>query len=180
MAEKKKQFNPKSGENSRMIRLLMHSQALPKIDITDPEQLQERISEYFNFCQMHNLYPGICGMANWLGVHRDTLNAWKNGITRKDTHQKIIQEAYGVIEDVLVSMLYDDKVSSPVGIFILKSVFGYKDRFDIGLEAAAQQSRDPLADLRLSDEKLEDLRRKYLIDALPEENPDPEDGKEGD
>lgn len=172
--EQKKLINPRSGENSRLIRLLMHSQTLPEIDITDPEQVQERISQYFDFCQQHNLFPGICGMANWIGVHRDTIHSWKTGQSRKETHQKLIQRAYDVIEEVLVDQLMDNRISSPVGIFLLKSAFGYKDRYDV----AAIQSRDPLADLRLSDEKMEELRRKYLIDAIPEE--DPEDGKEGD
>lgn len=178
--EQKKLINPRSGENSRLIRLTMHSQNLPAIDISDPKQVEERVSEYFDFCQQHNLFPGIVGLANWIGVCRDTINAWKNGITKKETHQAIIQKAYGVIECVLNDMLMEDIIPARTGIFLLKSMFGYKDRFDVGLEAAAQQSRDPLADLRLSDEELEEIRRKYLIDALPDENPDPENGKEGD
>ena len=167
----KKLNNPRNGENSRMIRLVMHSLTLPEIDITDPEQVQERISQYFDFCQQHNLFPGICGMANWIGVHRDTLHSWKTGEFRRKTHQQIIQRAYDVIEEVLVTMLYDDSIPSATGIFMLKSQFGYRDRVDVGLEAGR---RDPLADLRITDET---LARKYLIDAIPDE--DPEDKKEG-
>ena len=169
----KKPNNPRNGENSRMIRLVMHSQTLPEIDITDPEQVQRRISEYFDFCQQHNLFPGICGMANWIGVHRDTLHSWKTGEFRRKTHQQIIQRAYDVIEEILVSQLMDNKISSPTGIFLLKSQFGYRDKLDIGLEAGIR--RDPLADLRITDPE---LARKYLVVAIPDE--DPEDGKEGD
>ena len=172
---KKKLNNPRSGENSRLIRLVLHSESLPKIDVSDPKQVEERVMQYFDFCQQHNLFPGIAGLSNWLGVHRDTLNSWKRGEFRKDTHQKIIQRAYDLIEVVLTDMLMDDRIPSPTGIFLLKSMFGYRDRFDIGLEAAAKQSRDPLADLRTTDAE---LARKYLIDAIPDD--DPEDGKEGD
>lgn len=174
---KKKLNNPRSGENSRMIRLVLHSLTLPEIDITDPKQVQERISEYFDYCQYYNLFPSISGIANWLGVCRDTVNSWKNGFSRKETHQEIICRAYDVIECVLVDQLMNDAICAPTGIFLLKSVFGYRDRFDIGLEAAARQSRSPLDDLSLSDEEMESLRRKYLIDAIPAEDPE---GKEGD
>ena len=175
--DKKKLNNPRSGENSRLIRLVLHSQSLPEIDIKDPEQVQERISQYFDFCQLHNLFPSISGMANWLGVCRDTIHAWKTGDTRQKTHQQIICRAYDVIECVLVDMLQDDRIPSPTGIFLLKSMFGYRDRFDIGLEAGAVQTRTPLDDLRLTEEQKESLRRKYLIDAIPDEDPE---GKEGD
>lgn len=168
-----KKLNPRNGENSRMIRLLMQSQTLPKIDITDPEQVQGRISEYFDFCQMHNLFPSISGLSSWLGVHRDTIHSWKTGQFRRETHQKIIQRAYDVIEAVLVDELMDNRISSPVGIFMLKSMFGYKDRVDLGLEAGIR--RDPLSDLRITDPE---LIRKYLVDAVPDE--DIQDGKTGD
>ena len=137
-------WKKQNGYNRRMIRLVLHSRNLPPIDISDPEQVQERISAYFDHCEKNNLIPCIAGMANWIGIHRDTLHAWKTGEYRKETHQKIIQHAYDVIEDILVAMLYDDKISSPTGIFLLKSVFGYKDRVDISLGAARP---DPLAEL---------------------------------
>ena len=173
--EKKKLNNPRSGENSRLIRLVLHSESLPKIDVSDPKQVEERVVQYFDFCQQHNLFPCISGLACWLGICRDTLNSWKRGEFRKDTHQRIIQRAYDLIEVILTDMLMDDRIPSPTGIFLLKSVFGYRDRFDIGLEAATRQNRDPLSDLRMTDTE---LARKYLIDAIPEE--DPEDEKEGD
>ena len=176
--DKKKLNNPRSGENSRLIRLAMVAFDLPEIDINDPEQVQERINLYFDFCVTYGLFPSISGMSLWLGVCRDTINSWKNGFSRKETHQKIIDRAYTFIEAVLVDMLMEDRIPSPTGIFLLKSMFGYRDRFDIGLEARAIQSRSPLDDLRLSDEEMESLRRKYLVDSVPEEYP--EDGKEGD
>ena len=175
--DKKKLNNPRSGENSRLIRLAMVAWDLPEIEINDPEQVQERINLYFDFCVNYGLFPSISGMALWLGVCRDTINSWKNGFSRKETHQKIIDRAYTFIEEVLVDMLMDDRIPSPTGIFLLKSMFGYRDRFDIGLETAAQQTRTPLDDLRLTEEQKESLRRKYLIDAIPDEDPE---GKEGD
>ena len=72
-----------------------------------------------------------------------------------------------MIEAVLVDELMDNR------IFMLKSMFGYKDRVDLGLEAGIR--RDPLSDLRITDPE---LIRKYLVDAVPDE--DIQDGKTGD
>lgn len=158
--------NPMSGYNSRMIALILHSEGLPKIDINDPEQVKNRLSEYFDFCIKYDLFPSVCGMANWLGVHRDTIHSWRTGERRKGTkHQEIINQAYTLIESVLVDKLMNDSIPSPVGIFFLKSVFGYKDRFDIGLGAGSVPRPDPLADLRVSEEEL----AKRYIESIPEE-----------
>ena len=135
MANKKKLFNPLDGHNTRMIKLILHSNDLPRIDTSDPEQVKKRISEYFDFCEEYNLFPSISGLANWIGVHRDTLHSWKTGEMRKNTHQKIINDAYSVIEEMIVAMLLENKIVAPVGIFWLKCLFGYRDRFDIGIGA---------------------------------------------
>ena len=171
-AEVKKLNNPRSGENTRLIRLVLSSQNLPPIDINDPEQVQERVSQYFNFCVMYNMFPSISGLANWLGVCRDTIHAWKTGDTRQKTHQQIICRAYDVIECVLIDLLQNDKISSPTGIFLLKSIFGYKDRFDLSLEAAANTRPSPFDSLPDAE-----LARKYLLEAIPDEEPEEKEGE---
>lgn len=164
MANKKRLINPMDGYNTRMIKLVLHSNDLPPIDTNDPEQVKKRISEYFDFCQHYNIFPAISGLANWIGVHRDTLHSWKVGEMRKSTHQKIINDAYSVIEDMIVSMLLNDKICVPVGIFWLKSVFGYRDRLDIGLSAGAADRPRPFDSLPDAE-----LARKYLMEAVPDE-----------
>lgn len=130
---KKSLINPMSGENSRMIKLCMKHIDLSPIDTKDPEQVKERISEYFDFCKENNLFPGIAGLSNWIGVHRDTINSWKRGEYRKD-HQKIIQRAYDCIECVLIDLLQEDKIPSAIGIFMLKAMFNYSDKFNLSIE----------------------------------------------
>ena len=164
MENKKKLFNPLDGYNARMIKHVLHSLDLPPIDTSDPEQVKERISEYFDYCQIYNLFPSISGLANWIGVHRDTLHSWKTGEMRKNTHQKIINDAYSVIETVIVDMLLDNKIVAPVGIFWLKCLFGYRDRFDIGLSAGAADRPRPFDSLPDAE-----LARKYLMEAVPDE-----------
>lgn len=172
---KKKLINPRSSENAKMILLDMVSWNLPEIDVTDPKQVQERISMYFDFCERYNRFPCIAGLANWLGVCRDTINSWKNGFSRKETHQAIIQKAYDVIEAVLVDQLMNNAIYPAAGIFLLKSMFGYRDRFDLSLEAAANQRPSPFDSL--SDPE---LARKYLLEAIPDEEPEGKEGESND
>lgn len=131
-----------------MIALALQSEKLPPIDIDDPEQVQNRILDYFEFCLQHNMIPGICGMSRWLGVHRDTVHSWKVGDRRKGSeHQRIINQAYTFIEACIVDELMENRMSSSVGIFFLKQYFGYKDRFDVGIGAGTAVMPDPLSDL---------------------------------
>ena len=143
--------------NQKMIRLTLHSETLPKIDTSDPAQVQQRVSEYLDFCMENNQLPSIVHVANWIGIHRSTLNDWKNGTPQRKEHQKIIQGFYNVCEEILVSRMMDNKVSAPVGIFMLKNWFGYSERVDIGLGA----KQDPLAGLP------EEEKKKRLLDMIP-------------
>lgn len=143
--------------NQRMIRLTLHSEELPKIDTSDPAQVKERVSQYLDFCVENNLLPSIVHVANWIGIHRSTLNDWKNGTPQRREHQKIIQGFYNVCEEILVARMMENQVSAPVGIFMLKNWFGYSEKVDIGLE----MNQDPLAGLT------EEERIKRLLDTIP-------------
>ena len=119
------------GDNAKYIRFAMASWNLPPIDISDPVQVQNRIAEYFDFCQQNDRKPQIVGMANWLGINRDTLNSWKRGEYRKDTHSVIVQKAVSVLEEMWADYMLNGKVNPASGIFVSKNWFGYKDVQDV-------------------------------------------------
>ena len=69
------------GDNARFIREAriafdggLDRKPLPPIDISDPEQVKQRISDYFDFCELHDKKPSPVALASWLGVSRETLN----------------------------------------------------------------------------------------------------------
>ena len=43
--------NMEPGENSRFVRHALVSWNMPPIDISDPKQVEQRIGEYFEYCQ---------------------------------------------------------------------------------------------------------------------------------
>ena len=149
--------NTEPGDNSRFLRYAMVSLKLPPIDISDPKQVQERIECYFAHCIDNDRKPSVIGMANWLGVSRDTLNSWKRGECRTDTHSDMIKKVYMILEEILVDYFQNGKMNPTSGIFLLKNLFGYKDVADVVVTP-----NNPMQDLNPED------ARKRLLDAIPE------------
>ena len=119
------------GDNTRFLRNAMVSLSLPPIDISDPEQVKQRIIEYFNWCAENDVKPKVMGVANWLGVSRDTLNTWKNGEYRSDTHSDTIRKTYGLLEELWEGYMQENKINTVSGIFLGKVFFGYKEPTEV-------------------------------------------------
>ena len=68
------------GDNARYLRHALVSLDLPPIDISDPKQVEQRIRDYFQYCIDNDRKPNMIGLANWIGVSRETVNTWKRGI----------------------------------------------------------------------------------------------------
>ena len=73
----------------------------------------------------------MIGMANWLGVHRDTVHQWKTGATRSNTHYDLIKKAIDILEELWVDYMQNGKINPASGIFLGKNMFGYKDQQDL-------------------------------------------------
>lgn len=144
------------GENARYIRFAMASLDLPPIDISDPEQVKERIAQYFQHCADNDRRPQIVGMCNWLGISRQALNEWKNGEVRSATHGDIIKKAYGMLEEMWVDYMQNGKISPPTAIFLAKNFFNYKDVADVVVTP-----NNPMQDLDAEN------ARKRLTEAIP-------------
>ena len=133
--------NVKPGDNSRYLRYALASLDLPPIDISDPEQVKKRIYEYFQFCIENDRKPNMVGMANWIGIEPETLRTWKNGQYRSSTHSGMIKKAIMILEEMWVDYMQNGKINPASGIFLAKTMFGYRDVIDI-----APTTAPPLGD----------------------------------
>lgn len=156
------------GDNSRFIREAriafdggMDREPLPPIDISDPEQVRKRISDYLDFCEMNDKKPSVIAMANWIGVSRDTLNSWKRGECRSETHSDVIKKALLLMEEIWYDMMQNGKINPASGIFLAKNIFGYKDVADVVVTP-----NNPMQGLDA------DTARKRLVEAIPDEDDD--------
>lgn len=150
--------NVEPGDNSRYLRYAMASLDLPPIDISDPAQVQQRIMDYFKYCVDNDRKPNIKGLGNWLGVDATTVNSWKRGEYRAETHSPLIKKAIDIMEELWLDYMLNGKVNPPSGIFIGKNLFGYKDTQDVILtpNSPLQADTNPI-----------DIANKY--NALPED-----------
>ena len=134
------------GTNAKYLRFAMASLELPPIDISDPDQVKQRAIAYLNHCADNDRKPHIVGLANWLGVHRDTLHSWRTGECRGATHSDFIKRLVSMLEEVEVDYFNNGKVNPTAGIFLLKNHFGYKDVQDLVIEPKTGLASDVTPD----------------------------------
>ena len=130
------------------------SLGLPEINIRNPHEVEARIDEYFDFCEANNRPPNMVGLGNWLGVGVGTIGRWKNGDWEVDSVGEVVQRALSVIEESLVSQVQDNPKAMVGGMFLLKSMFHYREQQDIVI-TTGQQSDELSAD---------EIAKRYLGD----------------
>lgn len=128
---------------------------LPPINIKNPHEVEHRIDEYFDFCEMNDKPPNMVGLGNWLGVGYQTISKWKNGDWETESVGGIVQRALSVIEESLVSQVQDNPKAMVGGMFLLKSMFHYKEQQDIVITTGAQNDAEMSAD---------EIAKRYLGD----------------
>lgn len=122
------------GDNSRYLAHAMMIRELPKIDISDPVQVENRINDYLMLCFENDMKPTVKGLCNALGsISRNTLWAWRTGQHRKGTHEEIILRAYDLLEEMWENYMQNGKINPVAGIFLGKNNFGYQDKQEMVL-----------------------------------------------
>jgi hypothetical protein len=119
-----------AGDNTKFLSHALTIMRWPLIDITDPEEVRQRISDYFQLCVNDDMKPSVKGLENALRVNRSTIWEWKQGNFRAGTHQAIICEAYDVMEALWQDYMQNGKINPVSGIFLAKNLFGgqYTDK----------------------------------------------------
>lgn len=140
------QLKTEPGDNSRYLRHALATMGMPPIDISDPRQVEDRINWYFVHCADNDMKPTVNGLCNALGIHRDSLFAWRTGEYRAGTHQAIAVKAHRVLEELWEDYMMNGKINPVSGIFLGKNLFGgYSDKQELVLTPNQSQlsSVDP-------------------------------------
>lgn len=153
--------NTEPGDNARYLRMARVSMSLPPIDISDPKQVEQRMNEYFDFCESNDRKPSMIGLANWIGIDKTTLSSWKRGEYRNETHSPLIIKAVEMLEELWMDYMQNGKINPASGIFIAKNLFQYKDTADVVLTP-----NNPMDNLDA------DAARKRLMESMPSANVD--------
>lgn len=120
------------GDNNKYTTFALAIMQMPKIDLHKPDQVQQRVFEYFQLCADHDMKPGVAAVSLALGVDRRRL--WEIN-TDQARQLNIPQESKNIIKDVYTgleilweSWMQNGKVNPVSGIFLGKNNFGYKDQ----------------------------------------------------
>ena len=105
-------------------------------------QFKNEIQEYFDEAdQLSKPYLTI-GIANKLGIHKDTMAGIRRGkseLFKGTHHQETLQWAHQKVEEYLAEMLFSKNVKQVTGsIFTLKSNFGWTDKQEIQLNTSGK------------------------------------------
>ena len=121
----------KLGAESYVINLQMNEELMDmsQIDLTDAEQVRNRIREYFGVVKKYKQKPTVAGLALALGTNREKMKRMAvnaNGRTNENV-SKELQKVYLVYENLWEGYMLNGDIPSLNGIFIGKNQFGYKD-----------------------------------------------------
>lgn len=68
------------GENTKYVAHSLMVMKLPQVDMTKPDDVMNRVMEYFELCGQNDMKPSVAGMAMSFGVDRVTFWKWVNGV----------------------------------------------------------------------------------------------------
>lgn len=149
-------------------------------DITDDEQLLNRINDWLQICQRHGTKPLLTGLASAICIdERQLWNIACNGnrspggtgraVRLGDRGEEILKKVYANVKEIhfQAGLDYKSGMQPAMGIFTAKNWYGYKDVQDVAVSA-----RSPLDD---TDQDAATIVAKYLpeegqatIDVEPE------------
>ena len=151
------------GDMSRMIQNALDLSMMGKVDMHDPQAVDQRVNEAFMYMIDHDMKPTIESIALAFGTNRTTLWRWREGVDSDlpTESRNAIKRAYSLTNQLLTQTMADGRINPIPAIFLLKNNFGYKDQTDVVVTP-----NNPLQDLD------EDQARKRIMDAIP-----PDDGE---
>ena len=160
------------GDNTKYLTLGMKLFNLPPIDLKDPEQVNNRLMEFFQIHAEADMKPTVSGMGMALGLDRRRLWEIKTGVgdRNKDlptSTRDFIKKAYEYMEILWENYMQNGKINPVSGIFLGKNNFGYQDKTEYVVTPNVNND---------SDFNAEDIRARYLTDsATIEQLPDSTD-----
>ena len=152
------------GDNAKYIGVSLQLFNMPKVDLYKPNEVQERLTEYFKIHTEADMKPTVVGMAMALGIDRRRLWEIRAG-AKIGGHTPIdlptltvdyIKKAYDFMENLWENYMQNGKINPVSGIFLGKNNFGYQDKTEYVLTPNTHSDSDYDAD---------DIKKRYLTDS---------------
>lgn len=151
------------GDNTKYLLVSMELAKLPKVDLKNPEEVEERINRFFKIQADNDLKPTVAGLGLALGVDRRRLWEIRSGAAKGGTSQydlptatlDAIKKAYEIMENLWENYMQNGKINPVSGIFLGKNNFGYQDKTEYVVTPNVQND---------SDYNAEDIKKRYLTE----------------
>ena len=150
------------GDNTKYLMANIALMNMPDIDIKNPEEVWQRVNDYFKLYAEYDMKPTVAGLAMALGIDRRRLWEIKTGnyttSTPKLPHEAedAIKKAYKLMENLWETYMNSGKINPVSGIFLGKNNFGYQDKTEYVLTPNQKQESDYDAD---------EISKRYLSDS---------------
>ena len=118
----RKSWTKEPGENANALKHTLRVAKLPEIDQCDPQEVGQRIEEYFQICIDDDIRPTVTGLAVALGTDRPTLFRWK-------TSNKFPSEVIGMVDRAMAILNADQEENIANANNIVGSIFLMKNSF---------------------------------------------------
>lgn len=119
----------------------LHDLGKPKTD----EEVEERIEEYFKFCERSSMRPGIESLCLALHITRQTLFRWNRGEDCSERRMQTVQSAKAFVSAFIEQASLSGKLNPATGIFLMKNWLNYKDSYSLEQAAADQAPKQQKA-----------------------------------
>ena len=150
------------GDNTKYLMANVELMNMPDINIKDPEEVRQRINDYFKLYATYDMKPTVAGLGMALGLDRRRLWEIKTGNYTSSTPklpsevEDSIKKAYKLMENLWETYMNSGKINPVSGIFLGKNNFGYQDKTEYVLTPNQKTESDYDAD---------EISKRYLTDA---------------
>lgn len=119
---------------SRNANYIIHAKRLselPKIALSDPEEIRERVDFYYQLCVTDGIRPNLPGLALAFGLTRTGLiNAMSDRRMTRDAAQEL-GRGIAMMDEILSGMVLDGRVMPVAAIYLMNNWLGYKNASEV-------------------------------------------------
>lgn len=120
------------GDNTKYITHSLRLSHLPTTDLSNTEQVAQRINQYFAICAEDDMKPSVAGLALALDTDRKYLWELREGKRGKNKDvEDLLKKAMKILDLQMVDYMQNGKINPVSGIFLMKNNFGYADKQEV-------------------------------------------------